>query len=144
MNSDPIVRKPPKLLDRVRARLRVVHASIRTEEAYVAWIERFIRFHGIKHPKEMNVPEIEAFLNDLAVNRQVSASTQNQAFSALLFLYQKVLEIDLPKIDALRAKRPERLPVVLSIDEVRSVLDRMAGRKKKMAESVRGYSPLLD
>lgn len=87
--------KPPKLLDQVRAKLRLQHASIRTEEAYVQWITRFIIFHNKKHPREMGPSEIEAFLNHLAVDRQVSASTQNQAFSALLYLYQQVLQIEL-------------------------------------------------
>ena len=130
--------RQPRLLDRVRAKLRTMHASVRTEEAYVAWIERFIRFHKMKHPREMNAPEIEAFLSDLAVNRRVSASTQNQAFAAILFLYRHILEIDLPRIDALRAKRPDRLPVVLSVDEVRTVLDRMKGRERLMVELLYG------
>ena len=128
----------PRLLDQVRAKLRLRHSSIRTEEAYVGWIERFIRFHQLKHPRDLGVPEIEAFLSDLAVNRRVSASTQNQAFSALLFLYRHILEIDLPRIDALRAKRPERLPVVLSVEEVRRILDRMSGRERLMVELLYG------
>ena len=78
--------KPPKLLDLVRAKLRFLHSSIRTEEAYVEWLERYIRFHGLKNPQEIGVPEIEAFLNDLAVNRQVSASTQNRANPRTHFL----------------------------------------------------------
>jgi integron integrase len=120
-NANP----PPRLLDRVRHKCRLLHYAIRTEEAYVQWIRRFILFHHKRHPAEMGVPEIEAFLSDLAVRGQVSASTQNQAFSALLFLYRQILEIDLPRIDALRAKRPRRLPTVLTQDEVWSIIERM-------------------
>ena len=124
MNSNPTPSGtgPPKLLDRVAAKTRLLNYSIRTEQAYVDWIRRFILFHNKRHPKDMGGPEIEAFLTYLAVEGEVAASTQNQAFSAILFLYQKVLEIELPPLNALRAKRPERLPVVLSIDEVRSIL----------------------
>jgi integron integrase len=128
----------PKLLDRVRGRCRVLHYSIRTEEAYVAWITKFILFHGKKHPAEMGGPEIEAYLTHLAQDKQLAASTQNQAFSAILFLYQQILEIDLPRLDFLRAKRPERLPVVLSVGEVRALLDRMTGRDKLLAELLYG------
>jgi integron integrase len=119
--------KPPKLLDLVRQRMRLKHYSIRTEEGYVHWITRYIFFHNKKHPREMGGPEIEAFLSDLATVGQVSASTQNQAFAAILFLYREVLEIELPPLNAIRAKRPERLPVVLSVEEVRTLFDRMEG-----------------
>jgi integron integrase len=125
--------QPPKLLDQVRARLRRLHYSIRTEEAYANWITRFILFHHKRHPRDMGGPEVEAFLTHLAVEGQVAASTQNQALAALLFLYQQVLEMELPRLDAVRARRPERLPVVLSRDEVRAVLDRMAGSYRLMA-----------
>jgi integrase len=125
--------QPPKLLDQVRARLRTLHYSIRTEEAYANWITRFILFHHKRHPRDMGGPEVEAFLTHLAVEGQVAASTQNQALAALLFLYQQVLEMELPRLDAVRAKRPERLPVVLSRDEVRAVLDGMAGSYRLMA-----------
>src|SRR5262245_60511556 len=111
-----------KLLDQVRHQCRLRHYSIRTEDAYTAWIERFIRFHGIRHPDTMREAEIEAFLTHLAVEGHVSASTQNQAFSALLFLYTQVLQIELGRIDSLRAKRPERVPMVLSVAEVRQLL----------------------
>jgi integron integrase len=111
-----------KLLDQVRNQCRLRHYSIRTEDAYTAWIERFIRFHGIRNPNTMREGEIEAFLTHLAVEGQVSASTQNQAFSALLFLYTQVLQIELGRIDSLRAKRPERVPMVLSVAEVRQLL----------------------
>jgi integron integrase len=130
--------KPPKLLDRVRTRLRIGHYSIRTEEAYVGWIRRYILFHGKRHPAEMGTAEVEAFLTSLAVEGRVAASTQNQAMAALLFLYTHVLEIPLGSIDALRAKRPKRLPVVLSRDEVRAVLGRMEGVYRLMAELMYG------
>ena len=97
--------RPPKLLDQVGAKMRLLHYSKRTERAYVDWIKRFILFHNKRHPREMGAPEIETFLTHLAVDGHVAASTQNQAFSALLFLYQKMLKIELPKLDALRAQR---------------------------------------
>jgi integron integrase len=118
---------PPRLLDRLRRACRVRLFSPRTEDCYADWAERFIRFHQMRHPNTRGVPEIEQFLTDLAVNSHVSASTQNQAFFALLFLYQQVLGIDLPRIDALRARRPRRLPIVLSVEEVRRFLDAVQG-----------------
>ena len=130
--------RPPRLLDQVRAKLRLLHYAIRTEEAYVDWIRRFILFHDKKHPRAMGAVEIEGFLTHLAVNERVAASTQNQALAAILFLYQKVLEAELPRLDAVRAKRPKRLPVVLSTDEVRAVLDRMTGNHRTMAELMYG------
>ncbi len=90
---------PPKLLDRLREHLRVRHYSIRTEAAYVDWARRFILFHGKRHPQDMGAAEIEAFLTHLAVDRQVSASTQNQAKAAILYLYKQVLGVDLPWLD---------------------------------------------
>ena len=115
--------EPPKLLDRVRNAIRVRHYSPRTEEAYVMWIRRYILYHGKRHPSAMGANDVNAFLSHLAVDRTVSASTQNQALSALLFLYRHVLEEPLPWIDDIvRAQRPERLPVVLTIDEVRQVI----------------------
>jgi len=125
--STVVAPKPPRLLDQVRTKLRVLHYSKRTEEAYVNWITRFILFHDTRHPREMGRVEIEAFLGDLAVRGKVAASTQNQAFAALLFLYRTVLEIELPPIDAVRAKRPERLPVVLTVEEVRRLLAEVRG-----------------
>jgi integron integrase len=119
--------RPPKLLDRVRHAIRVRHYSPRTEECYVEWVARFVRFHGMRHPQEMGAAEIEMFLTDLAVNGHVAASTQNQAFSAILFLYQQVLNIELPRLDALRARRPVRLPSVLGPEDVRRVLDAVRG-----------------
>ena len=90
---------PPRLLERVRDRIRVKHYSLRTEQAYVDWIKRFIRFHGKRHPATMGAAEVEAFLSHLAVERQVAASTQNQAKAALLFLYGEVLGVELPWLD---------------------------------------------
>jgi integron integrase len=107
-----------KLLDQVRNKIRVKQYSIRTEAAYIGWIKRYIYFHNKKHPKDMGKSEIEAFLTHLAVDRNVAASTQNQAFNALLFLYEQVLESDSFKnVKALRAKQPERMPVVLTHEE---------------------------
>ncbi|OZB74663.1 MAG: integrase [Halothiobacillus sp. 14-55-98] len=129
----------PKLLDQVRDLIRTKHYSIRTENQYLQWIKRFILFHGKRHPRDMGAPEVEAFLSHLAVSRDVAASTQNQALSALLFLYREVLGIDLPWLDNItRAKRPQRLPVVLSRDEVRAVLDRMSGVYGLMASLLYG------
>lgn len=115
----------PMLLDRVREKCRVLHYAKRTEEAYVDWIRKYILFHEKRHPREMGGPEVERFLTHLAVKNHVAASTQNQALSALLFLYKKVLELDLPLVNAVRAKRPERLPTVLSVEEVRKVLQKL-------------------
>ena len=114
---------PPRLLDRVHQAARLRHMSRRTEQAYRDWIRRFILFHGKRHPDEMGAAEVVAFLSDLAVRGDVSASTQNQALSALLFLYRGVLRRELDGLDsAVRARRPTRLPVVLSRDEVRALL----------------------
>ena len=117
----------PRLLDRVRAAVRMRHYSRRTEKAYVAWIRRFIVFHEKRHPGEMGAPEVTAFLSSLA-ERGVSASTQNQALSAVLFLYGVVLGRQLEWMnDIVRAQRPTRLPVVLSREEVVSLLARLHG-----------------
>ncbi|MBU3947008.1 MAG: integron integrase [Proteobacteria bacterium] len=116
----------PKLLELVRQKIRLKHYSIRTEESYIGWIKRFIYFHDKKHPKDLGRAEVEAFLSDLAIRGKVSASTQNQAFSALLFLYVKVLNMDVfDNIDAFRAKKPQRLPTVLTFDETMEILDAM-------------------
>jgi integron integrase len=124
----------PRLLDQVRAALRARHYSRRTEDSCIGWIRRYIFFHGKRHPAEMGAPEVTVFLTSLAVDGQVAASTQNQALSALLFLYRDVLGIDLPWLDGIvRAKRPLRLPVVLSRDEVRAVLQRLEGAPRLMA-----------
>lgn len=119
--------EPPRLLDRVRRACRVRQFSPRTEDCYVTWAVRFIHFHGLRHPNTMGAPEIEQFLTDLAANGHVAASTQNQAFNALLFLFQQVLGIELPRLDALRARRPKRLPTVLSPEEVYQFLNAVEG-----------------
>ena len=124
----------PRFLDTVRGALRTRHYSRRTEEAYVAWIRRFILFHGKRHPVDMGAPEVSRFLTWLAVERHVAASTQNQALGALLFLYRSVLETEMPWLDDLvRARRPEHLPVVLTRDEVRLVLGALVGTPRLMA-----------
>lgn len=118
----------PKLLDQVRQQIRLRNYSIRTERVYAEWIKRFIRFHAYRHPAEMGAAEIEAYLSHLAVKRDVSASTQNQALAALLFLYREVLKQELPWLDnVVRAKRPQRMPVVLTRAEVQEVLARLHG-----------------
>lgn len=120
--------KPPKLLDQLRERIRAKHYSIRTEQAYADWAKRFILFHNKKYPKDMGVAEVEAFLTHLAVERNVSASTQNQAKAALLFLYREVLNMDLPWLkEAVEAKAAKRLPVVLTPREVAALLAELHG-----------------
>jgi hypothetical protein len=112
---NPPAPRQPRLLDRVRDALRARHGSRRTEKSYVAWIRRFILFHGKRHPSEMGAVEVTQFLSSLAVHGNVAASTQNQALSALLFLYRHVLQVELPWLDdVVRAKQSERLPVVLT------------------------------
>ncbi len=129
----------PRLLDLVREKLRRRQYSIRTEQAYVAWIRRFILYHDKRHPNSMGAPEVEAFLTHLAVDRRVAASTQNQAFSALLFLYRDVLKQELGRLDGVeRAKRPARLPVVLTQAEVRGVLAHLDGQYGLMASLLYG------
>lgn len=138
-DSTPQTPPPPKLLDQVRDRLRVKHYSIRTETQYLQWIKRFILFHDKRHPREMGAVEVEAFLTHLAVAGRVAAATQNQALSALLFLYREVLNIDLPWLDkVVRAKQPQRLPVVLTRQEVTAILDRMTGVHGLMARLLYG------
>ncbi|HET8714563.1 MAG TPA: integron integrase [Holophagaceae bacterium] len=132
-------KSPPKLLDRMRSELRLRHMSWRTEEAYVGWVRRFIFFHHKRHPKDMGAPDVTAFLTHLALDRRVSASTQNQAKAAVLFLYKRVLGVDLPWLDeVVQAKRTRRLPVVLSPQEVRALLDRMEGTMGLVAELLYG------
>ena len=132
--------KPKKLLDRVREIMRLKHYSIRTEEAYTAWIIRFIVFHNKRHPKDMGQPEIEAFLSSLASEGNVAASTQNQAFHAILFLYRQVLDIPLEgeSINALRARKKKNLPVVLTKEEVRRVITLIPGKYQLMARIMYG------
>jgi site-specific recombinase XerD len=116
------------LLDRLREAIRVRHYSIRTEDAYVDWVRRFIRFHGKRHPREVGAVEVAAFLTSLAVDRHVALSTQNQAKSALLFLYRQVLGVELPWLDEIVvAKDQRRLPVVLTPGEVRMLLQQLRG-----------------
>ena len=119
----------PRLLDRVREKIRTKHYSFRTEQQYVGWIRRFIHFHGTRHPGELSAPDVERFLTHLAVDEEVAASTQNQALSALLFLYRDVLEVDLPWIETVvRAKKPVRLPIVLSRGDVQKILAQLDGQ----------------
>ena len=119
----------PRLLDEVRHRLRTLHYSYRTEQQYLGWIRRFILFSGRRHPATLGAAEIEAYLSHLATDRKVSASTQNQALSAILFLYQKVLKLELPWLDGItRARRSRYLPTVLTQAEVRAVLAKLDGR----------------
>jgi len=125
---------PAKLITRVRQAIRVRHYSRRTEEAYVWWVRRYVRFCGLRHPRELGQAEVSRFLSDLAVERHVSASTQNQALSALLFLYGEVLNVPSGWLAALvRAKRPKRIPVVLTRDEVRRVLRELSGVPRLVA-----------
>ena len=120
--------QPPRLLDQVRQTLRLKHFSLRTEKSYIQYIRDYILFHDKRHPKEMGVDEIRAYLSHLAIERKVAASTQTVALSALLFLYRQVLQIDLPFIaDIERAKRPERLPVVFTRSEVKQILAHLNG-----------------
>ncbi len=146
---------PPKLLDRVRQTIRLKHYSYRTEQTYVNWIVRYILFHDKRHPQEMGVEEVEAFLTHLAVVDNVAASTQNQALSALLFLYKFVLEQELPSVDALRAKKSHYLPTVLTKEEIQDIIQRLSDEYKllilRLASTVRnplkkisnGYDILL-
>jgi integron integrase len=119
--------RPPRLLDQVRQILRVRHYALSTEDCYLQWITRFIRFHGKRHPRDMGTAEVEQFLTHLAVTGHVAASTQNQALNALVFLDKQVLEIDLGRFDAVRPRRPKRLPVVLAAEEVAAILQRVQG-----------------
>lgn len=131
--------KSPKLLDQVRDKLRVKHYSIRTEQTYIEWIKRYIFFHDKRHPKELGGRDLEAFLTHLAVAGRVSASTQNQAKSALLFLYREVLEIELPWLENVtQAKVPKRLPVVLTASEVQAVLSGLTGTHALIASLLYG------
>lgn len=141
MASDP---PPPKLLDRVRAAIRLRHYSRRTEESYSLWIRRFILYHGTRHPSEMGAREIAAFLSHLAVRRHVSSSTQNQALSAIVFLYRHVLAQEIGALDGLVwAKRAKRLPVVLTPDEVAALLDRLDGIERLIVTLLYGAVALI-
>jgi integron integrase len=125
---------PLRLLDQVRDLIRIRHYSIRTEHAYLQWIRRFILFHGKRHPRDLGATELTAFLSDLAIRRNVSASTQNQALHAILFLYRDVLKINLPWLSEVqRAKRPQHLPVVFTRDEMKALLAQLEGTPWLMA-----------
>ena len=119
--------RPPlqskRLLDQLRERIRYLHYSLKTEEAYLSWSRAYIRFHGVRHPKDMGAAEVEAFLTHLTNVRRVSVSTHKQALSALLFLYREVIGVDLPWMNEMaRPTAPRRIPSVLTIDEVAAVL----------------------
>lgn len=130
---------PPRLLDQVRARCRRLNYSVRTERAYVGWIRRYVLANGKRHPRDLGAHDIEKFLTDLAVRGNVAASTQNQALSALLFLYREVLGLDVPWMEGVtRAKRPQRLPVVLSRAEVERLLTMIDGEVWLMAALLYG------
>ena len=133
-----MARKSP-LLESVRRKIRVLHYSIRTEQTYIYWIKYYIQFHGTRHPKDMGVPEIEEFLTYLAVEQKVTPSTQNLALSAILFLYQKVFEIELPFIEnVVRASRPKRLPTVFTPAEAHRVISELPAEHALAAELLYG------
>lgn len=137
--SDTYTPQPPRLLDRLRASIRRLGYSRSTEKAYVSWVRRYVRFHRLRHPSKMGPDEIRAFVEHLAVDRNVSSSTINQALSALLFLYRRVLHADPGWIDGIElARRPVRLPVVLTPAEVRAVLARLHGTSLLMASIMYG------
>jgi len=135
----PVSPPPPRLLDRVRLAIRARHYSPRTEKAYVGWVRRYIFFHRKRHPNEMGAPEVAGYLSHLASRRRVSASTQNQAFSALIFLYREVLGREVTGLEGtVRAKRPLRLPTVLAREEVQAILRHMRGSPWLMASLMYG------
>lgn len=138
-SSAPAEGQPPKLLDRLRQELRARHYSRRTEATYLNWVRRFIFFNKVRHPREMGAPEINAFLTHLAVDKKVSSSTQNQALSALLFLYRHVIGQEIGDLgEVIRARRPTRLPVVMTREEVKTVLDHLSGDRWLMASLMYG------
>ena len=128
----------PKLLDQFREALRSRHYSRRTEQTYSKWVKRFIYFHKMRHPKEMGEAEINAFLTYLAVKKKISSSTQTQALSALLFLYRHVLNREIGDLEIIRARKPKRLPVVMTKSEVKSVLSNLKGDKWIIANLLYG------
>jgi integrase len=129
--------KSTRLLDQLREQIRYLHYSLRTEEAYVYWVKKFIYFHQLKHPRDMG--QVEAFLTYMAVERKVSVSTHRQALSALLFLHQKVLAIELPWMDELARPVPKkRIPIVLTRPEVQALLDKLDGQHKLLASLLYG------
>jgi len=139
IKKSSVVSYQPRLLDQVRDVIRFKHYSIRTEQSYISWIKRFILFHQKRHPRDMGADEVTRFLTDLAVRGNVTASTQNQALNAILFLYRDVLKIDLPWMDGIhRAKKPSRLPVVFTRTEVKSLLAQLDGTLWLMASLIYG------
>ena len=139
MEPESVAPQQPRLLDKMRDKIRVKHYSIRTEQTYLDWVRRYIRFHGLRHPRELGAEAVEAFLTHLAVKRNVAASTQNQAKSALLFLYKEVLGAELPWLDGVEsAKQSKRLPVVLSQSEATQLLARMSGTAGLIARLLYG------
>lgn len=137
--TDAVAGARPRLLDELRTRVRRLGLAIRTEEAYAGWVRRFILANGKRHPRDMGVREVEAFLSDLATRGGVAASTQNQALAALLFLYREVLGQDLPWMEHIRrARKPKRLPTVLTREEVAALLDQMNGVSWLMASLLYG------
>ena len=136
-------RNPPlqstRLLDQLRERVRYLHYSLSTEKVYLYWVRFFIRWHGVRHPRDMGAPEVESFLSMLANDRKVSASTHNQALSALLFLYREVLTVELPWMDGIqRPTQPKRIPSVLTKDEVAGVFEHMEGQTLLLAQLLYG------
>ncbi len=139
MTDESAAGRGPSLLARLRTELRSRHYSRRTEQAYVLWTRRFVRFHGLRHPAEMGEVDVNAFLTNLAVERKVAASTQNQALAALLFLCRHVVGRNMGELGPLvRARKPERLPVVMTRQEVREVLGQMEGDTWLMASLMYG------
>ena len=139
MRPQPSPSRPPRLMDQLRNALRTRHYSRRTEQAYSLWVRRYIHFHQLKHPAEMAEPEINAFLTHLAVDLKVASSTQTQALSALLFLYRKVLAIEIGELtEVIRSRKPKRLPVVMTRDEVKAVLNHLDTEKWLMASLMYG------
>jgi len=130
-----------KLMDQVREVMRLKHYAIRTEKCYCDWIRRFVRFHGMKSRADLSpgTAKIEEFLSDLAVNGQVAVSTQNQAFNALLFLYREVLHQEFGNVQAVRADRPVRVPVVLTKEEVKRVIGAMSGTTQLVVKLLYGW-----
>ena len=131
----PKLDQPPKLLNEVRTRLRAKHYSYNTEKTYYDWINRFIIYHDQRHPNTMGAVEIQAFLNHLAVTANLSAATQNQALSALLFLYREVLAIQLPTLTITWAKKASHIPVVLSPAEVQQLFQHLGGPKSRNSQN---------
>ena len=133
-----VYKDKPKLLDQFREGMRLKHYSLKTEKSYVHWGRRFILFHIKRHPQEMGAPEVQAFLHYLAVDQHVSASTQNQAPNALVFLYKHVLKRELGSIDAVRARRSKHLPVVLTREETQKVLSLLYETQRLMVSVLYG------